>query len=382
MIAACVALSAPAIAQTETVIWNFAADSHPYARLALDPSTGALYGTTYQGGNGNGTAFSLVEKHGVWTYNLLYAFGGGADGAPYGGLTEDAAGALYGTTTGGYNASGTAFKLTFNGSSWIHTVLHTFGSGSDGAVPEADLTIDKTTGAIYGTTLTGGTANCGTVFELTPSGEESMLYAFQGYKDGCYAQSPVRADSEGMLYGVMIYAGAHDRGNVYRLKESRGVWNESVLYSFTGGNDGGYPSDLDLDPKTGALYGTTYSFGRGNRGVVFELAPAKKARHESILYYFTGKSDGNNPAGLHLDASTGILFGTTERGGGSYWGTVFQLIPNGNSGETQLHSFVGHSSDGAYPYSRPTEDTRTLDLYGTTTRGGTFNGGTAYLIVP
>jgi len=387
MTAACVALSAPAIAQTETVIWNFAAGSYPYARLALDPATGALYGTTYEGGNGYGTAFSLVEKRGVWKYNLLYAFGGGADGAyPYGGLTEDASGALHGTTQyGGIANRGTAFKLTFNGSSWDHSTVHSFGGGSDGTYPYVNLTMDRTTGAFYGTTYSGGAANCGTVFELPPSGGESVLYAFRGQNGGCSAQSPVREDSKGLLYGMTLSGGAHNRGTVYSLKESLGVWRESVLYSFTGGNDGGYPADFDLDPKTGVLYGTTYSGGDLLQGVVFELVPAKKAWRETVLYAFAGKPDGSNPAGLHLDASTGILFGTTELGGDRNKGTVFQLTPSGNSWtETQLHGFDRrkHSVDGAYPQARPTEDIKTLDLYGTTIDGGTFNGGAAYVIVP
>ncbi|HEY5048889.1 MAG TPA: choice-of-anchor tandem repeat GloVer-containing protein [Rhizomicrobium sp.] len=382
--AAGVALSTTAIAQTETVLWSFPYNSSPYARLARDSTTGSLYGTTVHGGVGYGTVFSLSDKHEVWKHHLLYKFGGGSDGADsYGGLSEDATGDLYGTTVYGGNTDvGTAFELTFNGTSWTHTVLHSFGGGADGAHPDADLTIDKATGALYGTTFDGGSWGCGTVFELSPSGTETVLYAFKGGNDGCLPQTPVRAGStKGSLYGVTGAGGAQNYGVVYRLKESLGVWSESVIHTFAGGADGENPTDFDVDPKTGDLYGAAGGGSSGN-GIVFELTPAKKDWQERVLYTFGGAPDGVGPVGLHLDAATGVLSGTTYYGGTSGEGTVFQLTKNGNTWvEAQLHSF-GASGDGAYPEARPAEDTTTGYLYGTTTKGGAYNVGTAYLIVP
>ena len=102
-----------------------------------------------------------------------------------------------------------------------------------------------------------------------------------------------------------------------------------------------------------------------------------------MLHSFGPAPDGSIPFGLHLDPSTGILSGTTEYGGTSNEGTVFQLTNNGGSWvETQLHSFGNHGDDGIHPYARPTEDTTTAYLYGTTSQGGAYSGGTAYLIVP
>lgn len=388
-----VALFASAIAQTESVIWNFDANSYPYAALTLDRKSGTLYGTATDVA-ANGTVFSLVEKRGVWKYHAIYTFAGGNDGQyPYGGVAEDSTGALYGTTAfGGESGYGTAFKLTFNGKSWVHTVLHSFAGNADGANPFGDLNIDPKTGAVYGTTDGGGPQICGTVFELPPSGGETVLYAFKGlnYKDGCGPTVRVREDSDGTLYGITAYGGisnpaiAPGHGVVYRLKQSHGVWNESVLYIFAGAADGDSPNDLQLDTKTGILYGTTIAGGNNNSlGTVFDLISTKSGWQENVLYDFQGPPDGEEPQGLHFDPKTGALTGTTFYGGGHSGGMDFQLTNNGGAWtETNLHSFTGRPADGLFPAARPTEDAKTGYLYGTTTEGGTTDGGVAYEIKP
>ncbi len=382
------ALCTSAIAQTEKVIWNFASGSIPYGDVVRDPNTGVLYGTTYGGGNGYGTVFSLTEKKGKWKYSQLYAFAGGTDGAnPYAGVTEDSSGALYGTTI-----NGTVFKLAFNGASWVHTVLYNFTNSDQGSEPEADLTIDRKTGAIYGTTWSGGNG-CGVVFELPPSGGETSLHVFAGNQtgDGCYP-SRVRMDTNGNLYGVTFNGGQYDCGEAacgtaYTL--ASGNWNETILYNLEGDTsfyrDGEFPTDVDFDPATGVLYGVTELGGNRDKGTVFEVTNTGGGWQETKLYSFQVhnlKTDGDRPMGLHLDEKTGTLYGTTQSGGSLGFGTVFQLADNGGSWvETVLHSFGNHG-DGAYPYARPAEDPNTGYLYGTTAYGGAYDGGTVYQIAP
>ena len=378
-------IATAASAQTETVISNLGAGSDPFAPLTLASRAGKLYGATYMGRTRYGTIFSLTEKRGVWTHRVIYAFGGGNDGAnPVGGVIEDSAGVLHGTTaSGGSSGNGTAFTLAFNGSSWVHTVLYSFGGGADGATPYGDLTLDPATGVIYGTTYNGGPQNCGTVFELPASGGESVVYAFEGNSDGCNPHIRVREDSEGNLYGVTEYGGTSGNGVAYKLTESQGTWSESLLHTFSGaGGDGAVPVDIDFDPTSGALFGTTWGGGSSGHGTVYELSHTNTGWQENVLYSFQGRPDGDRPLGLHLDHKTGALYGTTNVGGTKNSGTVFQLIKNGGSWvEANLHSFATYRGDGKYPSARPTEDLKTGYLYGTTV-GNVHSGAKAYLIMP
>ena len=371
-------------AQTETIIWNFPANTYPAAGLHLVKRTGTLYGTTQQGGGVNGTVFSLRERHEEWRSKTLYAFDGGTDGsAPDAGVIEDAAGNLYGTTSGGTSGGGTVFELRRLGSSWIETVLHDFSGGSDGVGP-GNLIMDRTTGAIFGTTAQGGAADCGTAFELSQSKgtwTETVIYAFQGGRDGCSPQG-LREDSKGRLYGVTNLGGNHARGSVFVLANAKGVWHESPIYDFSGTSEGSYPTDLDLDPNTGTLYGTTETGGSSNKGVVFQLTHTGTEWTQTTLHDFAGKPDGSDPLRIHFDPASGRLFGTTYAGGLSDSGSVFQFVGAGSSWTySQLYGF-GAPGDGINPVSRPTVDPDTGYLYGTTTQGGAYSGGTAWMIVP
>jgi uncharacterized repeat protein (TIGR03803 family) len=172
---------------TETVLHNFS-NAHPdgafpQAGLVMD-AAGNLYGTTSGGGiygdsacgqAGCGTVFEMSPKEGGgWMETILYRFQG-VDGKDlFGGVILDAAGNLYGAThDGGAYGYGVAYKLSPNeGGGWTETVLHSFGSGTDGKDPYGSLAVDGV-GNLYGTTFTGGTspycpAGCGVVWEITP----------------------------------------------------------------------------------------------------------------------------------------------------------------------------------------------------------------------
>ncbi len=204
--------------------------------------SGSLYGTTYWGGSGSaGDVFKLApDGH----KTLLYAFTGGSDGRdPNAGVIADKAGNLYGTTIGGgAHKKGVVFKLT-KSAGYAETVLHSFGSSeSDGVQPDAGLMLDSA-GNLYGTTIVGGTGNCsaggcGTVYKLTPEGVETVLYNLKGGSDGSYPYAGVIEDRDGNFYGTAYTGGANDNGVVFKLAPDG---TETVLYGFTGGSDGSNP---------------------------------------------------------------------------------------------------------------------------------------------
>jgi uncharacterized repeat protein (TIGR03803 family) len=211
---------------TETVLYNFGASAndaeYPQAGLVMDKN-GNLYGTTTYGGlhtgiesAGNGTVFE-VSASGV--YSILYDFGakGKTDGLnPIAGLTLNAKGHLYGTTSyGGANAHGTIFELSPGASAWKETILYSFVQ-SNGSIPMAGVTLDSK-GNIYATGSEGGSGNWGSVIELSRSGTATVLYSFTGMPDAGGPESNVVLDSAGNLYGVTSSGGAAGRGAVYKI---------------------------------------------------------------------------------------------------------------------------------------------------------------------
>jgi uncharacterized repeat protein (TIGR03803 family) len=389
---------APAVAaeaQTFTVLYVFtggADGGYPQAGLIRD-AAGNLYSTTSQGGDlntcyseGCGTVFKLAANG---KETVLYSFTGHpADGSyPIAGLVRDAAGNLYGTTfRGGASNYGTVFKVAADGN---ETVLYSFtGYPADGSYPSAGLVRDAK-GDLYGTTAYGGSGNCdlgcGTVFKLDTAGEETVLYSFTGTGgDGVNPYAGLVRDPRGQLYGTTDLGGASGAGTVFKVANSG---KETVLYSFTGGADGGGPVyGYLVRDAAGNLYGTTAAGGsyacKGEYGcgVVYKLNTAGK---ETVLHTFTGTDgDGYFPvAGLLRDAK-GNLYGTTAYGGsGNCYtgcGTVFKLDKAGN--ETVLHSFDS-STDGAYPYAGLVRDARG-NLYGTTEAGGAYNYGVVFELTP
>lgn len=369
----------------ETVLHGFGVGNdgaNPYAGLIVD-NVGALYGTTASGGaHGYGTVFKLTPIGSRYAESVLYDFRGGKDGAqPVAGLLGGAGGPLYGTTeSGGAKGYGTVFKLAPSGSGYSESVLYTFKGGKDGERPMSTLIVDKN-GALYGTTSSGGGASInGTVFKLAPSGTtytESVLHAFGRGKDGAYPDAGLIADSTGALYGTTASGGDFNRGTAFRLAPSQSGYTETVLHSFRGRADGAQPAAGLVAGSTGVLYGTTYQGGGSNNGTVFDLTPSGSGYHERTLHVFRGRSDGSQPtAGLIIDAS-GALFGTTDVGGPTTKGTVFKLSPSQSGfAESVLYSFASQN-DGGVPYAGLYVDGSGA-LYGTTIEGGVANNGTVF----
>jgi uncharacterized repeat protein (TIGR03803 family) len=322
---------------------------------------GTLYGTTEQGGvSDSGTVYS-VRRSGV--EHVLHSFTGGSDGySPEAGLT-DVNGTLYGTTAGGGSYKhGTVFSISTSGA---EQVLYSFAGGSDGSNPEAGLTYAN--GLLYGTTYEGGGScgsACGTVFSVSTSGKETVLYRFAGgSSDGAYPQSAL-IEMNGIFYGTTVYGGYDytyhcSCGTVYSISKSG---REKMLVRFAGADIGAWPRTSLVDVG-GTLYGTASGVGSMAAGAptAYSITPQGEA-HD--VYAFGSSNIGPSS----LIAINGTLYGAMMEGGirnrscnGQGCGMIYSLT---TSGEFQvLHDFTG-SRDGQDP------DAALLDvngtLYGTT----------------
>ena len=321
---------------TEKVLHTFQPKygDRPTAGLIMD-SAGNLYGTTYYGGAyGYGTVFELTPNNGEWTFKLLHAFiNNGKDGlSPVAGLVFDASGNLYGTTAlGGSSNLGTLFKLTLNNGKWIYKVLHSFSGKDDVNQPQAALIFD-TAGNLYGTTY--GTVF--ELIPSGGKWTEKVLHHFKhnGY-DGYASVASLIFDTSGNLYGTTGLGGTDSScddfvgcGTVFELTPNNGKWTEKLLHSFHGKGDGALPRAGLIFDAAGNLYGTTGGGGYSNDGygVVFELTPNDGKWTETVLYTFSGRDDGSTPAAGLIFDKAGNLYGTTEDGGGGS-GTVFEVTP-------------------------------------------------------
>jgi uncharacterized repeat protein (TIGR03803 family) len=296
---------------------------------ALLAKSGSLYGTTTAGGAHNqGTVFSVTPKG---QETVLYSFAGAADGgAPVASLAADAAGNLYGTThSGGTNGKGTVFELVrpAGGGAWTLTVLHSFGSGKDGANPVAGVSFDNA-GNLYGTTSGGGTYTYGTVFQLTPSASgwtETILHSFQLQADGGTPYAGL------VVSGVNLYGAATDGGGggsvgggtIFLLTKSSSGWSFKVLYKLAGGGISGSFRNVML--SSGKLYATTHCDGAHSAGTIYELTPSSSSWTYKQLYAFTGGSDGLYSFSNLTPDGKGYLWGTTNQGGGNGAGVVFKV---------------------------------------------------------
>lgn len=338
---------------------------YPYAGLTI--LNGTLYGTTYGGGGGYewGTVFK-VGLTGI--EHVLYRFKAGNDGAhPYAGLTP-LDGMLYGTTyQGGTSGNGTVFKITPAG---LEHVIYSFKGGNDGQYPYGKLV--AVNGVLYGTTYQGGVnPGWGTVFKITTSGVEKVIYRFNAGNDGAHPWAGLTL-LNGVLYGTTYQGGASGSGTVFRVSTAG---TERVLYSFKGGKDGQYPYARLLALK-GDLYGTTYQGGVSyGWGTVFKVSTSGV---EKVLYRFQAGKDGAHPYYAGLVDHDGFLYGTTYQGGASGAGTLFKLATTG-ANEHVVYSFKG-GNDGQYPYDGPifVNDS----AYGTTNLGGSSGAGTVFKVTP
>ena len=256
----------------------------PRGALIFD-SAGNLYGTTSEGGSDCcGTVFELTpQADGSWQETVLHSFNGTDGDNPLAGVTLDAAGNLYGTTLqGGAEGGGTAFELKHSADGVSFSTLYNFVyNGESGSYPDCTLAFDAA-GNLYGTTSGGGRAyNYGTVFELTPTGggewTETVVHYFGHGVDGTQPAAGLTADAFGNFYGTAVGGGAFGGGMVFRLTPSTGgTWIETPVHSFDSfgnGKDGKTPVARMIFDAAGNLYGTTVSGGNYGIGTVYEITP-------------------------------------------------------------------------------------------------------------
>jgi uncharacterized repeat protein (TIGR03803 family) len=380
MLAALFASSFPAQAQTYRFL-SFPVPRDGYGSFPngalIQDYAGNFYGTASSGYGYFGTAFEITA---AGKPLLIHRFQDDGDGAsPVGALVLDLAGNLYGVGLGasGVDECGLVYKIDALRNA---AVIYYFQCSPDGDSPQAGL-IEDATGNLYGTTQWGGSGcfGCGTVFRIDPAGNETVLYSFKGGTDGESPEASLVQDSAGNLYGTTRVGGTGTNcgssegcGTVFRLDEGG---NETALYSFQGGADGAFPYSNLIFDSAGNLYGTTSGLGDPNDfGSVFKL---DSSGNETVIYRFTGGADGGWPmAGLVADQA-GNFYGTTSVGGEipcvnqvfyDGCGTVFKVDQAG--GLTTLHAF--DEADGASSFAGLLRDA-SGKLYGDTFYGGSGN---------
>lgn len=387
-------------AQTFQVIHDFIGGmdgAEPTFGLTID-AAGNLYGTTFEGDAGTGTAYRLSHKPTGWALTPLYIFTITSKGViPYSTLVIGRDGKLYGTTgfggvgpcySYGQTGCGTVFSLqnpgTFCHTSycpWIETPLYKFTGGSDGSNPYGATVVFDQAGNLYGTTFGGGGGSClggcGVVYKLTPAGSawtESVLYTFMGGADGSAPWAGVTLDQAGNFYGTTSAGGAYGYGTVYELSPAGSGWTKRTLYSFQHQQDGGNPYAGLIFDQSGNLYGATQYGGSGGGGTVFELSPSGGSWTFTTLYGFIGSGGGRAKgpvANLVMD-SAGNLYGSTAGDGVYHFGSAFKLTHRtGGWTYTSLHDFTG-GLDGGSLRSNLVFDSAG-NLYSTASSGGTGN---------
>jgi uncharacterized repeat protein (TIGR03803 family) len=315
------------------------------------------------------------------TFKVVYNFTGGTDGGnPLDGFIADSAGNLYATTNaGGTSGNGTVFKIS---KSAEESVMYSFAGGTDGANPQGGLIIDKA-GNLYGTTNAGGgVEDAGTVFEITAAGEEEVLYTFPAGKNGAFPEAGLAVDAEGNLYGTTSAGGAHGNGAVFKLTapKTSSKWTETLLYSFGIGTDGAVPVSSVTFGVGGHLYGTTSAGGAYGYGTVFQLTRSGSVWTESILHNFQDGDDGAIPYGGLIVDKLGNLYGAATEGGTGGGGTIFRLSStNGDWTFAVLYSNPGWGISGSF---RKLILDASGNLYGTTHCDGANNAGTVYKLTP
>jgi uncharacterized repeat protein (TIGR03803 family) len=311
----------------ESVVYAFGGGSdgaNPTASLLLDSSSN-LYGTTSGGTtDGWGNVFKIAPDG---TESVLHQFTGGSDGgAPYSGLIADAQGNLYGTAPfGGYaggwpcsdhGGCGVVYELSPGGA---ETVLHTFvyKNGQESAAPFGGLTWDAQ-GNLYGATMGNHLdEGDGDVFRIAPDGTYSALFFWTGPVNGAHPTDSLLPVGK-YFYGTTTGGGHYRAGSAFKITEGGKL---TVLHIFTGGADGGAPFSSLIEDKRGNFYSTTEYGGANNLGTIFKITPKGK---ETVVYSFTGGNDGEYPVG-GLIAVNGYFYGTTSGGGQYGGGTIFKI---------------------------------------------------------
>ena len=375
-----------------TTLVNFSGDgathkgSAPAAALVAGQD-GALYGSTFRGGASNaGTLFSMTTGGVLATLADFPGVNPATWSLP--GVVLGANGEFYGTTTGGgIRGKGTVFRISKAG---VQTTLAEFtgtAGSTKGEAPLAPL-VQADDGNYYGTTSKGGAGNLGTLFRITPDGVLTTIAEFTGATGTVRGSAPAAAlvqKTGGALYGTTSAGGATDHGTIFRIgiHGANGAFTTLADFSgMTGVTRGSGPGAAMVAGTGGELYGTTRNGGVHDLGTLFRLA-ANDTSFQTLVEFADDPAGvkGAYPQAPLVFGNDGKLYGSTASGGATGDGTLFRAGADGAL--TTLLEFTGRRSTlkGTYPQAAlfPASD---LNLYGTTTFGGTLNEGTAFQLSP
>jgi uncharacterized repeat protein (TIGR03803 family) len=333
-----------------------------------------------------GIAFFAVPASGAKPFSVLHSFDGTGGIAPQSPLVVDSAGNLFGTVPFGGSGSGAVFELVRNNLAYTFRLVYSFTGKADGGRPFGGLVLDSS-GNLFGAAAVGGDSGDGTIFELVPSGSSftfQRLYSFTGAPDGLGPLAGLAIDGSGDLYGVASRGGPSGTGTVFALRHGDQGYTFELLHAFSAlsagvNDDGAIPEGTPLVDASGDVFGTAVAGGGSGFGTVFELARTGSSYTYVLLHAFQGGGDSGFPvAGLVADAA-GNLYGTTEGNPNAAEGTVFALErdPFGASfGFHTLYAFLD-GNDGAVPLAPLTLD-GAGNLFGTATQGGPNDSGTIF----
>ncbi len=315
-----------------TTLYRFAngnAGINPAGRVSL-AQDGTLYGTTVACQAAcDGTVFHLRPSKSVtalWDMTVLHSFTGNDGDGPQGDLTFDRLGNIYGTTVNGGAGQGVVYELTPSGGGWTETILYSPLNYSDGRSPSDGVIFDRV-GNLYGVFSDWGPYGYGTVYELSPSGSgwaEHTIHGFTGLMNGGGSgpAGGLTQDQSGNIFGTTN--GFQGGGCiVFELTPVHGDWTFNKLYDWRILGNGGPMGKLVMD-AAGNLYGTTLAGGAYGYGSVFKLTPSDGSWIYTSLHEFTGTDGGGSMSNLVFDAN-GNLYGTTAGGGAYSWGVVFEI---------------------------------------------------------
>jgi uncharacterized repeat protein (TIGR03803 family) len=336
----------------------------PNGGLVMDPQ-GRLLGVTRVGGANNlGAVYRLtLQPDKTWTEEVLHSFTGADGSTPSAALVLDNAGNIYGVTTvGGVYNKGTVFALSDSSGSFVLTTLHSFGNGTDGVAPTAGVVFGSD-GMLYGTTQLGGSGggNYGTVFRLSPQGDEvsyEVIHNFAGGADGFNPGTNLVITRNNVIIGTAISGGAYSNGTAFSIAQrTPGQWTETVVHNFQGEpNDVTAPTapqGFIAGPK-GTIYGCGFG-GQFNNGAVFQLQSdpsAPSGWSENLIYSSPGNTGDPAISSCSLSIGKGgTIWGATPNSFGGE-GAIFSLTPPATSGGawTEANIWIfGKSRAGDYP---------------------------------
>ncbi len=383
------ALTSPAQTLTTLVIFNGGSNGEGPHSAPVQGTDGNFYGATGYGGHftDSGTMYKMTPDGSLTT---LYYASETTAALPFENFLLTPNGNFYSMSTfGGMLFGGTVFEMTPAGRV---TILYQFCtppncSNVDGESPFGALVLG-TNGNFYGSTESGGPTyaidgcgnGCGTVFKMTPKGALTTLYSFCAQlncTDGAHPWGALVQGANGNLYGTTSQDGANGGGSVFELTLAGQL---TTLYSFCSQpncSDGGDPVAGLVQAADGNFYGTTEGGGSSNNGTVFEITPAGTF---TSLYSFCSQAkctDGGDPQDAPIQATDGNFYGTTLQGGAHNAGTLFEISPAGKL--TTLYSFCSQPgcTDGIQPIAGLTQATNGT-FYGSTSAGGSANRGTIF----